>query len=566
MPSDYNHIDDFFRKKESDVQPDLSMQSAHWKDMQGLMKGSATGSVRSVSSTRLFWVGSIAVVTLITVTLLYKTGNFSRAKNSEASTGPSSSIPKITTTTLADTLKQDSKAASRIAAPMFHMRSKKELLSASHTSFPQNATSLPLAVDSAVAIEAPLTLNSLFEQLKKAPELFFINTGRDTVLYAKEGTRIVVPAHSFATEKGETVNGNVSFSITEFYEMADIIGNKLTTTSADEALVTGGMIYLQASKENEPLQLAPGRSLELKMPTKKFDPEMQLFYGTQMSSQDGAHSDLSAPEWSPAGQQQLFFDNRKRTIRLVDMDDDPRTVFYRRGKRIGKFILSEDAPYTTAEAKAILQQRYGKWYDEIRVRHGWRTSFVRWNDEIRVTRPYGDGVIGDSISMSFEEAVNKKFISREDSIAYETKWKNEAALQDSISRQNILIKSQYEFRITSLDWINCDRFLASKAPKLDLVADLGDENRNTYFQGFAIFKNVNGIMQGQWSEGKLYFKNLPKKEPVSIVCIGIRDGKAWYSITETIVEKQVLKNMKFEGTDPEEFRKKLKQFGNVQGG
>jgi len=568
MPSEYNHIDDFFRKKESEIHPDLSMQSAHWKEMQGMMNGTTTNHGRAVSSGRLIWIVSVALVTVIAGTLLYKKANIIGSKHTTASTIPSSSITQLKSGPVDDSFAQGSKSLSITVTPSLHILTKRELHQ-SQSGSPaaiQNESPLPFLIDSPAMAGAPLTLNLLFEQLKKTREVFSIDASRDTVLQAKEGTSLVIPAHSFITGKGEIVNGMISLSITEFYEMADIIGNKLTTTSANEALVTGGMIHLQAVKGADTLQLAPGGSLRLNMPTKRFDPAMQLFYGTQHPIHEEPASVVYGPDWSPAGQQQLFLDNRRRIIKVLDMADDPRAVIYRKGKRIGKFILSEDAPYTTTEAKSVLKQRYGKWYDEIRVRHGWRTSFLKWNDEIRVSNPYGDGVIGDSIDIDFEEAVNKKFISREDSVAYETKWKKETALQDSISRQYILIKSQYEFRITNLNWINCDRFLASNAPKIDFVADLGDDNRNTFFQGFAIFKNVNGIMPARWSEGKLYFKNLPEKEPVSIVCIGIREGRAWYSISETVVEKQELKIMKFEATDPVEFRKKLRQFGNVQGG
>jgi hypothetical protein len=125
------------------------------------------------------------------------------------------------------------------------------------------------------------------------------------------------------------------------------------------------------------------------------------------------------------------------------------------------------------------------------------------------------------------------------------------------------LREQYTFNITSLGWINCDKFLARQGPRTQFVASTGDEFENTYFQSFLIFKDMNSIIGGKWIDGKLVFDGMPVGRRVTLVCVGMKDGKAYSSLKETNISPTMLTGLEFQETTPEKFRESLKRFGNV---
>src|SRR5687768_2260369 len=57
MQSEFNHIDDFFRKKEEEASADNSMQDQHWQQMKGLLVTPApqlAGKIRTLNP-KMLW-------------------------------------------------------------------------------------------------------------------------------------------------------------------------------------------------------------------------------------------------------------------------------------------------------------------------------------------------------------------------------------------------------------------------------------------------------------------------------------------------------------------------------
>src|SRR5688572_12027191 len=94
---------------------------------------------------------------------------------------------------------------------------------------------------------------SLFENLRAlqdhdAFEAQIINN-KDTILSLPRGTRLQIPANAFSTAGGSV--HTIDISVHEYYSLTDIISANLTTTTADNILETGGMIYISVSSGGE---------------------------------------------------------------------------------------------------------------------------------------------------------------------------------------------------------------------------------------------------------------------------------------------------------------------------
>ena len=74
---------------------------------------------------------------------------------------------------------------------------------------------------------------------------------------------------------------------------------------------------------------------------------------------------------------------------------------------------------------------------------------------------------------------------------------------------------------------------------------------------------MNSILGGTWVDGNVVFDGVPVGKPVTLVCVGIKNGKAYSSVKETKISPNMLTGLEFEETTPEKFRESLKRFGNV---
>ena len=103
-----------------------------------------------------------------------------------------------------------------------------------------------------------------FKPRYKTPQVFVINTTRDTILTCFEGTQISIKASSFieeATGKGPT--GPVSFSVEEYYKISDMLRANLSTSSNGKLLETGGMLNLGATANGQKLKLKKEAPIEI---------------------------------------------------------------------------------------------------------------------------------------------------------------------------------------------------------------------------------------------------------------------------------------------------------------
>ncbi len=123
------------------------------------------------------------------------------------------------------------------------------------------------------------SINNVFNETNLPVSIFSIDANKDTFLTGKSGTRIHINKNSFVDKNGNTVNGAVSIELKEAISRADIVLGKMTTLSNGKILQSGGMIYLNATKDSENLSIASNCSLEVAIPTSNKKDSMQIYSG-----------------------------------------------------------------------------------------------------------------------------------------------------------------------------------------------------------------------------------------------------------------------------------------------
>lgn len=119
--------------------------------------------------------------------------------------------------------------------------------------------------------EEPYSLQANYPE--KPSQFFIIDPLKDTTIYGIEGTIIHIPA------KGLTGREKVEVELKEFYSMADLMINDLSTVSNGQMIVTGGSIYLNAKeqKSKRAVSINQQLGLDVAFTNGKDDNEMQIF-------------------------------------------------------------------------------------------------------------------------------------------------------------------------------------------------------------------------------------------------------------------------------------------------
>lgn len=454
------------------------------------------------------------------------------------------------------------------------------------------------------------------QQVAVQPESFTINNNQDNTINCKKGTNIFIPANTFYSG-GALINGDITFSVTEYYTLAEMAAAKLNTTSGGQILKSGGMLYLQAMYNNQAVDASLKNELTVNMPAQKgFDPQMQLFlpaakddYATRLNlsnwtSETSPYTSANTFEWAPAGQLQAQpsgnFSGWETSDSMVNAQDIfsivPVTV--PRGRKpdlppVRMATIDVIQPYkiiektntavfladhlSTKEEKNIINELENR-YTGFNIRL--RSSFVGNKQFITQTNnrlPQYISSLNDSTWIPFEYAYSKGLGKPQDRITYDN-WLNSGTRQDTIYREMVsefaekqeerqqnfrkgieVLQNKYRFSISQLGWINCDRFYDDSREKTNLYVQL--EGNLANYSVLVVFPRINAVagLASLMPGNRLQFAGFPLGEPIYIVAVGVRNGRIITGFKETTVRKEPVTGILFEETDAEAYKRKLQQ-------
>ncbi len=568
MRSEQQHIDDFVRNKSEEFNPDQRDVQANWQQMRSMLS-KPPGKFRITKTRKLIrYVGGIAVVTIITISII----QLSSKKNtvatkkietkSNAVTVKPPSDPKNNTVAVVNNKNVSKTVTVKASVPKSAAKNqlpKKTIKPDPVKKYAEPAIANSPEIKKEKKPDPLLILEQFYAELRKTPEEFFISADRDTVLKAKEGTRLTIPSKTF-----DKKTGTIKIILTEFYSDEDMINGKLSTTSNGNQLVTGGMLNVRAEADGQPVKISPDKAITLEMPTKNYDEKMQLFTGSFSEPKEYSYLAYNEPKdtvarvrtersteiinWIPAGQEQsLFGADGPRLFKVPDIVGEPYKVRY--GKKItATFLISRDLEMSNKEVKEKLK-RYSLYYDKIKVRRLiFGPNFLRFGKE---EVPF---IKGDSITMKFESAVRLKMVSREDSIRY-----RQLLYQDSVQRETRRqYLTNYRFEVKDLGWINCDKPFPGQGRPVEFTINLGEGVEAGNFVTQLVFRRYRSMAAPvSYGGNKVRFRNIPLDEPVHLVTVGVIDGKVVSCIKALNVTREEITDLPLEETNSKEFRKNV---------
>lgn len=460
-------------------------------------------------------------------------------------------------------------------------------------------------VDLIVTVKTIESLAALMAELNQdRVQTFTLQGDEGGQIEGKAGTQIWVKPNTFRFADGNLPQTPITLSLKEAYGYQEMILDGLSTHSDGNLLETGGMIYLEASADDQPLQIQPGSDIVVSMPTQEQLPGMQLFMGeqntagevanwtpTQQAFRTGFNEMLAAlpekpklaHEWIKPPKPIIDYSNEPVKPRKPYKPNEPNkpdaeATYYKTG--ILKKLVIGKSRIAKKEAKLLAKKM--KDYDRKMERYQKRKAaydmaILKYNEEVSTFdqrhKEWEEGLEKQKIdfrdSPEFKNYLTKKAKSE---LARFEQYEKELAAWEELREQRLFdyeekysdqivasksLSLQYFYRVNKLGWINCDRFYnIPPEEKMNLAVADDDEEKEEIF---ILFKDIKSMMKAKLHhESKAYLTQaVPKDAAIRIVGIKVKNGKAHLAIKDTTAGASSLHQLTYQPTSLKMIREAL---------
>lgn len=450
-------------------------------------------------------------------------------------------------------------------------------------------------VDVVIKAQFVSSVSTFLDKLGEGREQSYsIDPTQANRLYAQKGTMLLIPANSFVLPNGQPLSAKeVTIGIEEDYSLADMLLAGLTTSSGSKPLITAGMINLKATAQGQELKLAPGVNINIGMPIQgnTFDKEMELFLG-------GAdpHSGTRV-NWRPVQRRaapipsELRMPNRPRQPREYEfvqakMAELPKLPGVPKNARphypklpnrerttvqvsfIEKIFMSKEAIEAKEdELYAARMERYpsrvAKYReDSLLYLNAWQKyrkdslAYVDFksNAEQRYAEARAEGL----------KAYQKSLESYgEDLAQWEKDVKDRRELYEKgyVSSGNLDQKAmnRYFFEISTMGWINCDKFWnVPEDKKAEMAFSDPDETEESIVLVFKSLPSILPVTKNPESQ-KYVSAPVPKGTEVKIIGIKVDKGRSMMAVKDTKVGESAQYDLVYEPKTLKEIQAELQK-------
>ena len=557
------------RQLENQQLPDLSQMDQHWKELQLQL---AVPVTKAAVKSAYYWLAAASVAVVLAFVWILNRGKepVKTAMPAVAEQAPrATTVPAPPAVLPEPVTKPVSRPAEAIATGVTEFVPQNEIITTVPDSIAATAYNIPVAdtpTGKKIMADNQAVLQNLLASVEQPPQVFFIDNKKDTVLVAREGTVVFLPAGSFAT------NDSIRFEIREFYSYAEMVANGLSTLSDGRQLVTGGMLHLVAKRKGQETAINPQRPLRVFIPGITAADSMQIFSGKKGGSGQVDYTNAQ-PEWTGGDLNweltKVSIDSPvyKMFIRALDLRDDAiEYTTYHGGEKVkAVFRRSPESPYSKEELMVMLKKKYGDYYDKIKIRSIWKRDLLfrkrSVNDDEEYYRVvYNSSGIGDT-SVFLPGTVRIYRLTPIDTVYRVCYWAHLGYREMKVpvfSRAIVsAIGEKYSIALDKLGWINCDRFYQSNQPKTDYAVDVSDDANN--YVAYMVFDKIKSVLGSSRAGNRLIFTNIPASEPVRIMVMGARNGKPVSALINTNTSRNLLDIPVFEAAAADDIRSSLDQ-------
>lgn len=366
-------------------------------------------------------------------------------------------------------------------------------------------------------------------------QVFSVSANKDTILTGKAGTILTIEKNTFLDQNGNQASGQIKIEFKECLNRLDMVLGNLTTTSNGLFLESGGMIYINATSNNQQLAIANNKTIGVEMPTDRVLSDMELFEG---SLEDNT---INWVDPSPINSEEgEFVESSSDSIQVTYIQD---TIHKRQNVAANVTGFSD-----VGKHDEIPQELWDKIWAKVYEGSGMILS----KDSSMIVDGYKVNLFKQDTVQEWDEYI------------YGKKW-IESGTVNTYSEDK---STKYIFTVKKLGWANIDRlFNDPRTKEIELIVTVDNYNDYQDIYTSMIFKNQNMYLPGYQKKDKSFSfthgdyekTSLPVGETTTVLVTAYKDDRPYYAIkTFTIKDEQTI-DLKLSVTTKDDLKKELEK-------
>ena len=458
-------------------------------------------------------------------------------------------------------------------------------------------------------------INDLLASIRSESQKFAINSSDDTFLVGENGTLISIPKGTFLNDRNQTVQGEIKIELIEAINISDFVLNGLQTTSDRSVLKSGGMIFIDATQNNEPLKIDPNKQITIDFKTDWVDPKMQLFIGDLFEGSVNwiksgkLESDylISVPldllEFGICGWECAFTEDQISEMKKSEFQDtyiSTREFEQRMCElafltceqynplidnilKIYKDNIKRNLSYADSMVVKHFEEIYGDIIDSNYIKDvfhfdekGWITGmYMNYLALAKqgLSKPLSVNGIDWNSNISRVELEKKGYSEKDIDKIISYKNSRNRVMQELKDEAVIRKIASYNFNINELGWINIDAFLddpTCKESDFEVVISSKD-SINTISVSLVIpsrkvsvFSITNHGNTYSFTKNKEGYRKLPINERAFIVAIGVNKGVPFFGMKEIKIPRNGTIQLNIKQTEKDIIEREIKEISKTK--
>ncbi len=396
-------------------------------------------------------------------------------------------------------------------------------------------------------IRPPLTLKEILNENAPKPQLYSVTGNASKKIKCLQGTEISIPENAFTVNGTDVYDGELTFAVTEYYSIADILMAKLHTAGDSGVLESGGMVYLEAFAGDNKIELMPGKTVGIKFVDAKEG--MGIFYLKETDSNSVWYADNSTtisdviePDQTAmfVGGNTAYYNYLTEKVRYPDLSKNPLMD--------GAVIISCTIDSNGLVKNPGIERSMHPAYDSIALKAV--AEMPNWNPAIKNGKTISSEIKlpirfdASDVALIGDAKSDKKFKRKNKVDITDEMYQGVYTPGDSIVQiRNTIVEltttgtglQVYENKVMTsagLGYVNCDRYIKNGVPNTNVMVDLpkGGETQLSLIVNDARIV-IPGLVLEQGS-GKIY--GVDKNLECTLFVIRMDAGQLSYCIQPVI--------------------------------
>lgn len=403
-------------------------------------------------------------------------------------------------------------------------------------------------------------INSLADinnRIKPPLQTFEIDPTKENLLTCSGGSLVYLPANSLVFNNKSFPRGLIKITIAEVKTIASMIGNNISTVSNDSILETNGMLEITAMSGADKLKIHKDKSLVVMFPSQN-KTDFKLFYGTRDNSNklnwsldkiDNIKPD-SLLDNIPIGDDTSLI---KKVVTMTGglySESQGNLDYYITWKVNNKdSSLSNHIEHAFAKEKTLYDyfiKNDSHLKLEIFLDSKGKIKLVNFEDSVRYKKEISNLLMQipsfDLNSMKKSDMTESYtlyigVLSKLDKDRYLQKFnlKYKTYRDKAIQKVDNAELNYFIYSITSLGWINCDRFPNMGGENGDFIVTTKATNESKVY---LVFEDIKCIIEATKRGDTFVTSNVPEGQNLKIIAISYENQKPFVAIEKIKVSKK----------------------------